>query len=91
MKLSTIVEQLIDELETECHARGLTLSRWQANGGNYATTISYAAHTGERASQYRRLPQDTIRAEAVLSQSEGATERCEAYRKLSKMLEIIRH
>lgn len=83
---TSAVGKLVNKLETACSQKNLTLSRWQANGGGHSTTISYAAHTDKRYSQYRRQPDETVMASEILSKLEGTTEKCEAYRKLSRML-----
>ena len=78
------VGKLVDSIQAVCKEKGYTFSRWQTNKGRYQTTISYAVHTGERASQYRL--QEGILASGVLGQSEGKTEKSEAYRVLYAML-----
>jgi hypothetical protein len=81
---------LVAEIEAECAARGLTLSRWQANKGNHATTITYAVHTGTRAAQFRYQPDETVIDYCRLTSLEGTTARCEAYKALSAMLAEVR-
>lgn len=83
------VADLVRELEREAAARGYTLSRWQANRGGHRTTITYAVHTGERRAQFRLQPEGSLVAWAELSQAEGTTERCEAFRVLRAVLEAL--
>lgn len=79
------VHELVSEIESTANGAGLTLSRWQANKGSRATTVSYAIHSGERAAQFRLQPEGEIIASCQMGQLEGTTERCEAYRKLNAM------
>lgn len=81
--------KLIEKIEAVCAEKNLTLSRWQANGGNFSTKIRYAVHAGEREWQFRLQPEATIIVTATLYQAEGKTERSEAFRELSKMLAAL--
>lgn len=84
-----VVEELANRVSEMAEEKGLTLSRWQANKGNHATTITYALHTGERAAQFRLQPDDTVVDYERMNQLEGSTPRCEAYRKLVKLAEVV--
>lgn len=86
----TPVSRLVAEIEREAGERGLTLSRWQANGQAHMVNITYAVHYGERAGQYRYMAPESVIAAARLTQLEGTTERSEAHRKLSAMLTQVR-
>ena len=79
------VYKLVLSLENAARENGHTMSRWQANKGGRAVTVSYAIHSGDRAAQFRYQPEDSIIACTVMSQAEGSTERCEAYQKLRGM------
>ena len=85
---NTQVTELVDRIEAIAIQNGIKLSRWQTNQGNFSTTITYALHTGERSHQ-ARYQSDIVGPIVVLNQSEGTTTRCEAYRKLDKMLKFI--
>lgn len=85
----TIVENLISEIETTAAAHDLHLYRYQTNGNNHSTTITYVLHdSGEKPPTAKHCTRhnDSI----VLGKREGSTKRCEAYRKLSKMLEFAK-
>ena len=84
-----VTEELANHLAAEAEAKGLTLSRWQANKGRHATTITYAVHSGERAAQFRYQPADSVVDYEIMHQLEGSTPRCEAYRKLEKLVEVV--
>ena len=73
---------LVREIEKRAEERGLTLSRWQTNGQNHRTTVTYMLHSGERAAQARLQGGDVFTV--TLSALEGATPRCEAYKALEK-------
>ena len=64
---------------------GVTLSEWQANIGKYRVRNTWILHRGERA--MRSGFQEDVLYQAVLRQRVGTTQRCEAWRKLSPMLE----
>jgi hypothetical protein len=87
-KTNSQVIPLVDELQALCEANGLTLSRWQTNGAKHRTTITYAIHKGGRAAQFRL--QHEVLDWNELSQSEGATARCEAYRKIAGLLDNLK-
>lgn len=89
--LDTPVASLVYALADACAEKGLTLSRWQSNGANFYTYITWAAHYGERSHQTRYLPEGAIVAQCTLSQQEGQTTRCEAHRELGRLLEDILH
>lgn len=79
---------LVREIESVCTEKGLTLSRWQTNKGSRAVTITYAVHTGTRNERSDRQENvvDWFRTE----QTEGKTEKCEAYRGLSLVLKTVK-
>jgi hypothetical protein len=90
MKLYNVPEdsqvgQLVNQIEETAKNQGLTLSRWQANKGGFTIEITYIVHTGEREAQARHQPEDSIVAITRLSQMEGTTARCQAYRELTKL------
>lgn len=78
-------QELVSWIEEKAAEKELTLSRWQANRGSHATTITYALHTGERASQFRHQPAGTVTEFVKFDGLEGATERCAAYKALVKL------
>lgn len=83
------VVDLVRELEEECATRGLTLSKWVTNGGHgFVQTITYAAHTGQRPTQSRHLPANSL--VVWLNHAEGTTKRCQAYRQLTRLLEQVK-
>lgn len=84
-----VVEEMANNIAAMAEAKGLTLSRWQANKGNHATTITYALHTGERAPQFRLQADGTVVDFEKLSQLEGSTPRCEAYKALVKLANVV--
>ena len=88
MKNANVVADLIETIRTTAAARGLTLHRYQANKGKFSTTITYALHSSADRPAYSR---DCDGARVSLTQREGTTERCEAYRKLSNLLAKINH
>lgn len=83
------VEQLVNELANKAKAKGLTLSRWQANKSGHAVTVTYALHTGERAAQFRYQPEEGIVDYVKLDNLEGSTKKCEAYREISELARSI--
>lgn len=86
---TTPMAQLVRELIAAADSRGMSLSRYQANGSQatYTTKITWAAHTGPRPRYSRDLPADAITA--TLDRPEGTTPRCTAYRALSAMLDKL--
>ena len=75
---------LVKQLEQKAKSTGLTLSRWQTNGYGGRVSITWALHSGDRPSFSRDLPDDA--QVVVLSQLEGKTKQCEAYKALSTLL-----
>lgn len=67
--------EIVIRLWAACRARGWTLSRWQSNQGKYGHSITWMIHTGERAAQARRQPEDTIIKSAFDDRLEGKTVR----------------
>ena len=90
IKYEGAVVDLVRELEIEAQERGLTLSRWQTNGaGNFVIErITWAVHEGLRPFQSRYVPEGSL--SITLTCLEGKTERCQAYRELSKLLAQLR-
>lgn len=76
---------LVQRMEQIARARGLTLSRWQANKPGRRVVVTWMLHGGDRADQ-ARYQKDVVES-AVMHQIEGRTERCNAYQALSDMLE----
>lgn len=83
---SSDVVELVKQVEAAAEAKGLTLSRWQANKSGRKVTITYAIHSGDRAVQARYQPEESVVASCTLDALEGTSKRCEAYRKLNAML-----
>jgi hypothetical protein len=81
------VALLIDQIETEAMSKGLTLSRFQANGQAHKVTVTYVVHSGERAAQARY--QTGIVAECQLKSAEGHTEKSAAFKALATLLSEI--
>ena len=85
----TAVENLISEIETIAAKHDLYLHRFQTNGSNHRTTITYALHDSADKPTTGKLCVGYCDA-VVLGQAEGSTKRCEAYRELSKLLETVK-
>lgn len=83
------VADLVRKLEKTAAAKGLTVSRWQANKSGRKVTITWAIHRGARAEQFRRMAEGDVIDYAILDQLEGTTTRCEAYRELSHLLQVL--
>ena len=79
------VANLVREIEAKATAQGLALSRWETSStrSGWIKTITWAVHRGPRTDQSKNA--DAV-ASITLSQMEGTTKRCEAYRELSKLL-----
>lgn len=83
------VADLVREIETEAAAQGLTVSRWQTNGhGGHVEMVTWAVHRGERAASSGR--QEEVVRMVWFSGAEGTTERCVAFRQISKLLVAVR-
>ena len=80
---NTPTARLLDEIGEKAAEKGLMLSRWQTNGTKFQTRITYAIHTGIRC--WRSDQQEGVIASVTLNQTEGTSERCEAFKKLSKL------
>lgn len=78
------VVDMIRQISASAEAKGLTLSRWQANKPGRKTVITYAIHSGARADQARH--QSGIVASVVLLAPEGKTSRCDAYAQLVDLI-----
>lgn len=76
------------ELLAAAKARGLTVSRWQANRGNHACTVTWAAHKGKRPTFSSDLPDDAhiVRFEGL----EGKTGRSRSFKSIAHLIEEIR-
>lgn len=84
----TAVSELIQLIESRAAKKGLTVSRWQANRGNYDCAVTWAIHEGERPAFSRDLPGS---AHVVsFNGIEGKTKRCKAYKELYWLLEQVR-
>lgn len=84
--MKNVVTDLIETIRTSAASRGLTLHRYQSNKGNYSTTITYALNSSaERPVSSRDCDGSYVK----LTHLEGTTERCEAFRKLSCLLETL--
>ena len=84
----TAVSNLVQLVEFHAAEKGLTVSRWQANRGNFDCTVTWAVHTGVRPSFSRDLPED---AHVVsFTGIEGTTKKCKAYKAIYELLEGVR-
>lgn len=80
------VSALIETIRVKAASQGFYLYRYQTNYGLYATNIKYALHSSpERPDRSG----DCDGWSVSMSQREGSTTRCEAFRKLSAMLARI--
>lgn len=80
------VQSLIKNIEVKAAEKGLFLHRYQSNKGKFSYIITYALHSSaERPAKSAACDGDSVQ----LSQCEGTTERCEAYRQLSELLTVI--
>ena len=81
------VADLVRAIEDKATVRGLTVSRWLTNStaAGYAQSITWAVHSGPRPVRTTLLPEDARTVK--LNNVEGKTKRCEAYQKLSGLLE----
>lgn len=88
------VADLVRAIEAEAAARGLTLSRWETSGKRlvFDKRITWAVHAGEKPAKHADLfaREGVLIGPIHLSQAEGATERCAAYRSLGALLENVR-
>lgn len=87
--VDTPVARLLSHLEAAVQARGLTLSRWQSSKAKWIVRITYAIHYGARPVQSRHLYPEAIVASVVLYNREGKTEKCEAYRGFTQLLQEL--
>ena len=80
------VKILIGNIETKAAEHGLYLHRYQTNLGSYRVRVIYALHDNpEKPARSASCSGPAV----TLSNREGTTERCEAYRKLSELLEQL--
>lgn len=80
------VNNLVETIRAEGAKNGLTLHRYQSNKGHFSCVITYATHSGSERPAFSR---DCDGPYVTLTQREGTTENCEAYRKLSKLLKAV--
>ena len=80
------VVDLVQRIEARADGMGLTVSRWETSGpfSSHDKTITWAVHSGERPERSGSLPDYAPRV--VLSNVEGQTKRCEAFKRLSELL-----
>lgn len=85
---TTAVSELVQLVEEKAARKGLNVSRWQANRGNFDCTVTWAVHAGERPHFSRDLPDDAV----VVSFNgiEGTTKNCKAYKSIYQLLEAVR-
>ena len=76
------VEKILEQLNAVAADNGYTVHRYQTNHGSHAVSITYAAHPVDEPRPARSDACERFLAN--LSQREGTTERCEAYRLLSR-------
>lgn len=91
VKPNSDVYNLVREVDCMARSKGLTLSRWQANSVrcSYVTRITYAIHTGERASRYIDQPKNSLVAVAVIHSHECNGQGCAAYNALNTLKETL--
>jgi len=80
------VEELISEIESLASEKGMYLHRYQSNLGRYRVRIVYALH---ESAEKPRTSTECSGPKVTLNNREGATTRCEAYRKLTELKESI--
>lgn len=91
LSFSGPVVELVYRLEQFCQRYGLTLSRWQTNSTmrGHVERITWAVHTGPRPYRFDRFIADGREGDLVgytyLNSAEGKSERCEAYKELSRL------
>lgn len=79
---------LVNELVAEADKRGLNVSRWKVDKNGWTIKITWAVHHGPRPAKSMFLPEDSLKI--VLVETEGTTKNCDAYKKLSQLLEQVR-
>jgi hypothetical protein len=84
------VVDLVEKLISAADKKGLTVSRWETNStaNSFVKFITWGVHTGKRTERHQVLG-DRMVAMVSLNHSEGTTERCQAYRKLKKLLGMV--
>lgn len=87
----TPTQELINAITDKAKEQNLKFSRWQTNSKRHGKVerITYALHTGERASQFRYQPEGSVVDYVYLNNLEGRTPRCEAYRKLARLANAV--
>jgi len=88
----TPVCNLVRDIEKYAKEKGYKFSRWETHSKacGWYTTVTYAFHKGDRPARSDLLPQDAL--VMTLTQVEGKTRRCTAYRELSDFaLTFIEH
>lgn len=81
--MTTLVTALVDRIAAEATRRDLYLYRYQTSQGRYVRSVTYALHSSEvRPARGNLCDSGSV----VLSQLEGCTDRCEAYRELNSFL-----
>lgn len=80
---------LIQDMINYCNQHELNINRWQSNNIRCAniSKITWGIHKGERTQCSR---QANLIYSIVLSQPEGKTEKCTAYKALSIMFEQLK-
>lgn len=81
------VEILVEQISKAAAEKNLYLHRYQTNGSNHRVKITYCLHDDEiKPTRSEKCNGGKI----TLSHLEGKTEKCEAYKKLSTLMEYIR-
>ena len=82
------VADLVREIEHLASVRGMILGRWETSSRfcGWIKTITYALYRGERPARSVDAQGPSI----ALSQTEGTTPCCEAYRRLTMLRNEIR-
>ena len=87
-KTQTAVENLISEIETKSAEHDLYLHRYQTNGSNHRTEITYVLHNSADKPA-RSAHCDGYEDAVFLGQIEGCSKRCEAFREMMGMLKLV--
>ena len=90
LREGTSVALLIQEIERVAAGKGLSLGRWQTNGktNKWSTRITYAFYPlGTERPQYAT---NCDGPKAVLTQWEGETQACTAFRALTELLNELK-
>ena len=84
----TVVD-LVRALARGADLKGLTLSRWEWNKGQWSKQITWALHKGPRTAQFRALAEEDVVGAVYLTAPEGKTTACAAYDALTGLLQAL--